>query len=72
MCEFCNELRKEGYATLASVTNDLGILNEMETKLCVMTTKKARLFCKVHWTEYLALPMKQQSKSIIALYAVES
>ena len=33
MCEFCNELRKEGYATLASVTNDLGILNEIETKI---------------------------------------
>ena len=33
MCDFCNELRKEGYATLASVTNDLGILNEMETKI---------------------------------------
>ena len=33
MCEFCNELRKEGYATLASVTNDLGILNEMKTSI---------------------------------------
>ena len=33
MCEFCNELRKEVYATLASVTNDLGILNEMETSI---------------------------------------
>ena len=33
MCEFCNELRKEGYATLASATNDLGILNEMKTSI---------------------------------------
>lgn len=31
MCKFCEELKKEGYATLASATNDFGILGEVET-----------------------------------------
>ena len=33
MCEFCEELKNEGYAELASATNDLGILGKMETSM---------------------------------------